>query len=115
MKESIIYFILDEYSNSVKIGYTTIKGLKKRIETLQIGTPNELTLLGATWGDKKIEKQLHEKFHYSHIRGEWFHYTKELEEFIAECWDFRIIESLKSKMYNKLIYKSNEVKNGKQF
>ncbi len=115
MKECIIYFILDECSNSVKIGYTTIKGLKKRIETLQIGTPNELTLLGATWGDKKIEKQLHEKFHYSHIRGEWFHYTKELEEFIAECWDFRIIESLKSKIYNKLIYKSNEVKNGKQF
>lgn len=115
MKESIIYFILDECSNSVKIGYTTLKGLKKRIETLQIGTPNELRLLGATWGDKKIEKQLHEKFHYSHIRGEWFHYTKELEEFIAECWDFRIIESLKSKMYNKLIYKSNEVKNGKQF
>ena len=115
MNESIIYFILDECSNSVKIGYTTLKGLKKRIETLQIGTPNELTLLGATWGDKKIEKQLHEKFHYSHIRGEWFHYTKELEEFIAECWDFSIIESLEKKVFKKITNKSSEVRYVKQF
>ena len=114
MKESIIYFILDEYSNSVKIGYTTLKGLKKRIETLQIGTPNELTLLGATWGDKKIEKQLHEKFHYSHIRGEWFYYTKELEEFIAECWDFSVIESFEPNIHKKLTNKPNEVEYGKQ-
>lgn len=115
MNESIIYFILDECSNSVKIGYTTLKGLKKRIETLQIGTPNELTLLGATWGDKKIEKQLHEKFHYSHIRGEWFDYTKELEQFIAECWDFSIIESLEKKLLKKITNKSSEVKYVKQF
>lgn len=109
MKESIVYFILDEYSNSVKIGYTTLKGLKKRIETLQIGTPNELTLLGATWGDKKTEKKIHEKFDYSHIRGEWFHYTKELEEFIGECWDFSIIETFEKKLLKKIKNKSSEV------
>ena len=108
MKEEVIYFILDTYSNAVKIGYTTIKGLRRRLQTLQTGTPYELRLLGALWGDKKIEKQLHEKFHYSHIRGEWFHYTKELEEFIAECWDFSIVESLEKKLLNKITNKSSE-------
>ena len=108
MNENIIYFILDTYSNAVKIGYTTIKGLRRRLQTLQTGTPYELRLLGALWGDKKIEKQLHEKFHYSHIRGEWFHYTKELEEFIAECWDFSIVESLEKKLLKKITNKSSE-------
>ena len=108
MKEEVIYFILDTYSNAVKIGYTTIKGLRRRLQTLQPGTPYELRLLGALWGDKKIEKQLHEKFHYSHIRGEWFHYTKELEEFIAECWDFSIVESLEKKLLKKITNKSSE-------
>ena len=108
MKEEVIYFILDTYSNAVKIGYTTIKGLRRRLQTLQTGTPYELRLLGALWGDKKIEKQLHEKFHYSHIRGEWFHYTKELEEFIAECWDFSIVESLEKKLLKKITNKSSE-------
>ena len=108
MNENIIYFILDTYSNAVKIGYTTIKGLRRRLQTLQTGTPYELRLLGAVWGDKKIEKQLHEKFHYSHIRGEWFHYTKELEEFIAECWDFSIVESLEKKLLKKITNKSSE-------
>lgn len=109
MNDNIVYFILDTYSNSVKIGYTTIKGLKKRLETLQIGTPYELKLLGATWGDKKVEKLIHEQFHSSHIRGEWFHYTKELEDFIAETWDFSVIESIENKLYKKFINKPNEV------
>ena len=109
MKEHIVYFILDTYSNSVKIGYTTIKGLSKRLETLQIGTPYELKLLGALWGNQKIEKQIHEQFSSFHIRGEWFHYTKELEDFISECWDFSVIELLESKLYKKIINKPKEV------
>ena len=83
MNDNIVYFILDTYSNSVKIGYTTIKGLSKRLETLQIGTPYELRLLGALWGDRLTEKQIHKQFNYSHIRGEWFNYSKELEDFIC--------------------------------
>jgi hypothetical protein len=113
MNESLVYFILDTYSNSVKIGYTTIKGLKKRLETLQIGTPYELKLLGATWGDKKVEKTIHKRFYSSHIRGEWFHYTKELEDFISETWDFSVIESIENKLYQKFINKPKEINYGK--
>lgn len=109
MREDIVYFILDSYSNSVKIGYSTIKGLKKRVENLQIGTPYELKLLGIVWGDKKIEKELHKKFKHSRIRGEWFHYTQELEEYLNESWDFSTIESLEKKMLKKLTNKPSEV------
>lgn len=113
MNDNIVYFILDTYSNSVKIGYTTIKGLRKRLETLQIGTPYELKLLGALWGNQKIEKQIHEQFSFSHIRGEWFHYTQELEDFIADCWDFSVVELIESKLFKKLINKPKEVNYGK--
>ncbi len=113
MNDNIVYFILDTYSNSVKIGYTTIKGLSKRLETLQIGTPYELKILGALWGDKKIEKKIHEQFNYSHIRGEWFNYSKELEDFISESWDFSVIESIESKLYKKIINKPKEFNHDK--
>ena len=51
MNEDIVYFILDVQSNAVKIGYTTLKGLKRRLDNLQIGTPNNLKILGAVWGE----------------------------------------------------------------
>lgn len=114
MNDNIVYFILDTYSNSVKIGYTTITGLSKRLETLQIGTPYELKLLGALWGNQKIEKQIHKQFSSSHIRGEWFHYTQELEDYIAKSWDFSVIESFERNIHKKLTNKPNEVEYGKQ-
>lgn len=110
MNEEIIYFVLDSYSNAVKIGYTTIKGFSKRLENLQVGTPYDLKILGAVWGNKKTEKELHVKFKHLHIRGEWFAYSKELEEYLNECWDFSIIESLEKKLYKKIIHKPKEVK-----
>lgn len=115
MNDSIVYFILDTYSNAVKIGFTTIKGLKRRLQNLQIGTPYELRLLGALWGNRNVERQIHEQFETYHIRGEWFEYSKELEEYIGKSWDFSIVESLENKMQKKLINKPNEVDYGKQF
>lgn len=109
MSEDIVYFILDTYSNTVKIGYTTIKGLDKRLTNLQIGTPYELKLLGAIWGNSKIESKLHKQFNKFHIRGEWFHYTKEIEDFLSESWDFTIIEAIESKVYKKLIDKPKNI------
>jgi hypothetical protein len=103
MREGIVYFILDTYSNSVKIGHTTIKGLEKRILNLQTGTPYELKILGLLWGDKKIEKSIHKEFKESHIRGEWFYYTEKLHKFIEDNWEFSIIESMEKKSYKKLL------------
>lgn len=106
MKEYIVYFILDTYSNNVKIGYSTLKNLYKRLNTLQIGTPYELKLLGAIWGDIETEKKLHNQFKHLHIRGEWFVFTKEIEDFLSESWEFSLIESLEKKLYKKLIKKN---------
>lgn len=114
MKEEVIYFILDTYSSAVKIGYTTIKGLRRRLQTLQTGAPYELRLLGALWGDKKIEKEIHKKFKHSHIRGEWFEYSEEIEDYIAKSWDFSVIESFEPNIHKKLTNKPNEVEYGKQ-
>lgn len=107
MSEDIIYFILDTKSKAVKIGYTTIKGLKRRLENLQVGTPFDLKILGVVWGNRKIEKQLHEKFDKYHIRGEWFNYTPEFDEYLDECWDFSLIESLEKKLLQKMTSYSN--------
>jgi hypothetical protein len=102
MNEDIIYFILDTNSNAVKIGYTTLKGLKRRLENLQVGTPHDLKILGAVWGDRKTEKKLHERFTNFHIRGEWFNYTSEMDEYLNECWDFSLIESLEKRLFKKI-------------
>jgi hypothetical protein len=102
MNEDIVYFILDTDSNAVKIGYTTLKGLKRRLENLQVGTPNDLRLLGAVWGDRKTEKLLHKKFINAHIRGEWFTYTPDMNDYLNECWDFSLIESLKQKLLKQI-------------
>jgi hypothetical protein len=107
MNEDIVYFILDVQSNAVKIGYTTLKGLKRRLDNLQIGTPNNLKILGAVWGDRKIERKLHEKFVDFHIRGEWFNYTSEIDEYLNECWDFPLIESLEKKLFKKITTSNN--------
>lgn len=115
MKEEVIYFILDTYSNAVKIGYTTIKGLRRRLQTLQTGTPYELRLLGALWGDRLTEKQIHNMFKPSHIRGEWFNYSKELEDFISESWDFSVIESIENKLFKKIINKPRKVSHDNKF
>lgn len=114
MNESIVYFILDTYSNAVKIGYTTIKGFDKRLDNLQVGTPYELKILGVLWGDRKIEKIIHKQFDTFHIRGEWFQYTKEIEDFLTESWDFSVIEAIQNKLYKKIINKPSEVTNGKR-
>ena len=105
MNEDIVYFILDTYSNAVKIGYSTLNNLKKRITQLQIGSPNELQILGIVYGDRKTESQIHEQFSSYHLRGEWFSYNEEIEKYIDNSWNFDIIESLDKSSYKKLITK----------
>jgi CTP:phosphocholine cytidylyltransferase-like protein len=105
MNEDIIYFILDTNSNAVKIGYSTLNNLKKRIIQLQIGSPNELKILGVIYGDRQTENQIHEHFSQYRIRGEWFAYNDEIIKYIDNSWNFDIIESLDKSSYKKLIIK----------
>ena len=71
----LTYFI--RLNSFVKIGKTT--HLKAKIDTLQHASPYELELLGVTLIP---EDELHDKFDHLRERGEWFHLTHELKDFI---------------------------------
>jgi hypothetical protein len=75
---SVVYFIA--CNDAVKIG--TAVNVTSRFNTLQIGNPDPLCLLGAIPGDEILEKALHRRFKHLRIRGEWFRNTDELAAFI---------------------------------
>ena len=89
---SYIYFVVSlisrkhTYKNRVKIGVS--QNPHERIRNLQVGNPYELSL----WytfpvdADKALylEDQLHLKFKWSRIRGEWFQIHKCVPKFINE-------------------------------
>jgi hypothetical protein len=54
---AMIYFIHDKTSGMIKIGFA--KHPHKRLRTLQTATSNDLVLLGAIAGMKRIEKLVH--------------------------------------------------------
>ncbi len=75
----MIYFIKSD-DGFVKIG--TSEKVKERLIRLQIATPHKLTLLHTFEGDQKLENKLHKLFKDHHVRGEWFKYCQEIENFI---------------------------------
>lgn len=74
----MIYFV--KHTDYVKIGYTD--DICTRLSDLQISCPVKLNLLALIDGGLDDEKSYHEKFKDIHSNGEWFKYTKELEEFV---------------------------------
>lgn len=77
---SYVYFILDSFSNAIKIGKAN--DIFDRLPTLQTGNPNPLTLLHyiecvSVDHAFYLENQYHQKFNHLHIQGEWFKYEKE--------------------------------------
>lgn len=64
----------------IKIGMTT--DIRRRIETLQIGNPIKLVLVGLIPGGTKAEREFQDKFGDGLHRGEWFKITPDLKAFI---------------------------------
>jgi DNA-binding phage protein len=75
----VIYFI--ETQGLVKIGYSNDP--RRRFHNLSIGCPTKCTLIGVIDGSMADEKNIHEKFKDSRVRGEWFTFTPEINAFIA--------------------------------
>jgi len=80
----IVYFIQGVVLKHVKIGYSTRSALINRLKNHQTGSPDRLQLLGVILGGRKFEAELHRKFNNVRLHGEWFEYSKELENFIKE-------------------------------
>lgn len=75
-----IYFIACGTPH-LKIGYA--EDVAKRITELQTGNPEELFVVAARHGSRKLEAFLHANFAKIKCRREWFHLTDELRDFIG--------------------------------
>jgi hypothetical protein len=66
-----VYFIQDEVTTAIKIGFC-LKKPEKRLVALQTGNSNPLRLVGHVLGSEMHEKGLHRLFSRFRIHGEWF-------------------------------------------
>ncbi|WP_406080133.1 GIY-YIG nuclease family protein [Micromonospora sp. NBC_00858] len=88
-----VYFIV-EFPDLVKIGHAS--DVRRRLAQLQTGNPAYLHLAHAIYEPdtdrrRAIEADLQRRFRHLHARGEWFHWTDELYEYIntlcnEECY-----------------------------
>jgi hypothetical protein len=79
----MIYFIRDEATQVIKIGYTAGDG-ESRLRDLQTGCPGELVVLLEIEGSKQDETAWHQRFAAARERGEWFRPVAELLLAISE-------------------------------
>lgn len=85
----MIYFIQEKNDKQfVKIGVTSLR-IDRRLSTLQTGNPRELEIVLVLKGMYDLEDALHNKFKHLHKQGEWFHFTQEIQNFIANPYDVR--------------------------
>lgn len=78
----MIYFVQDESSLNIKIGFHGGADAMERIKSLQTGCPSRLVLLATCDGTQQEERLLHDKFSDARVQGEWFRPTAPLLRFI---------------------------------
>ncbi len=91
---SYIYFIRSGETDWVKIGRAV--DVKKRMGFLQVGNPDELSLLAMIDGGGKEERALHFLLRGVRRRGEWFqsnHLVRLLLGLVDKGFDFAEIEA----------------------
>jgi len=79
----MIYFIQAGKNGPIKIGYTETN-VHERLKQLQTACPYELKLLWCIEGSQQEESNIHDRFGYEKVRGEWFHPSRLLLNFIEE-------------------------------
>jgi predicted GIY-YIG superfamily endonuclease len=75
LENTVVYFINEENSDKIKIGYTT--DLNSRLSTLQRGNSSKLIVLKTHECKTSkeaidVEQLYHKIYANNHIRGEWF-------------------------------------------
>lgn len=78
----MIYFLVTADNLYVKIGHTTERGILARLRCYRLHSPYELTIAGCMPGTLFDEAELQGKFQAFRLRGEWYHYTDEIRQFI---------------------------------
>ena len=88
----MIYFIGQENSRYIKIGYSkNIGTLKTRMLSMQTGNPHSIELVGFVEGGYNEEHAFHSKFESLRVLGEWFRNDGALCEFMSET-DFELAD-----------------------
>ncbi|UCF21189.1 MAG: GIY-YIG nuclease family protein [Gemmatimonadota bacterium] len=80
----LVYFIQDSLGGEIRIGVAREGRLEKRLQTLQLGNPNDLKLLGLIKARNAdtLARELHSTFSDAHVRGEWFKPEADLLSYI---------------------------------
>ena len=65
-----VYFVQCGTDGPIKIGYTSDPA--KRLSGLQVGSPEQLYMLGAVRARREVEGALHQALSKYRIGGEWF-------------------------------------------
>ena len=78
----LVYFIQEGDSGPIKVGVA--KNVKTRMNTLQVGNPRTLHLLGTMPAKVGTERVLHNRFRHSRIGGEWFTPGEDILNYIAQ-------------------------------
>jgi hypothetical protein len=88
-----LYFIGEPDNDSpVKIGYSAWP--VRRLSALQVASPVDLAILAKIWCLSQWEKELHEVFRDSRVRGEWFRRTPKL---------MRVIDAAASNDFGRVV------------
>lgn len=77
-KQTYVYLVAALETRMVKIGITN--DLKKRLHSMQSGSPCDLVMLAHFPGSREDEQELHHRFRELRSHGEWFRDTKEIRE-----------------------------------
>lgn len=75
-RNSIVYFIKDEVTSLIKIGYTT--NIVRRFSALSTGMPGRLSIIRILFGTSLCEKEFHEVFAADRVSGEWFSFNPKM-------------------------------------
>ena len=114
----MIYYVLAENTNRVKIGYTRdLESMKIRLSALQTGCPNELKILSIENGGMQKEAMLHSLFSSLRTRGEWFRFESIIKEHVRQLRENKVVINIEDNYIevnkdNKKIIKNNN-KRGK--
>ncbi len=73
-----VYFI--HTGEFIKIGIA--RDVQHRMRQLQGSNPQDMELIACFDGSRELEERLHDRFKHCRHRGEWFHATPEIFEFI---------------------------------
>jgi len=76
-----IYFIQASISKHIKIGFTE-GDPANRLKSLQVGNHERLELIAQIHGDEEREHELHDRFKFLRVSGEWFELKDPLRSFL---------------------------------